>query len=280
MQHMRLFPELHIEHEGMKRCCKCKLWKPKDQFWKNKSARDGLQFRCRDCHQPAVKESAARRRAANPHPPAEKRCRQCGEVKPAGEFYRNGASGDWLSIDCRSCASFNYQEARRKDPSRVRAYSFKRYGDGAAEHYERLYAEQLGQCAICGRLAPILDIDHCHTTTELRSLLCGGCNRGLGCFDDDPQLLARAIEYLRWWGQPQADSDFFRPPSEVLRRGTRGNCNRTGIWQSLCCGTEATATKNHPFPYCPSCNKPAEWTYVRQKPKTSRGPQRGSRRVR
>jgi hypothetical protein len=69
----------------------------------------------------------------------------------------------------------------------------------APERYDEMVAEQGGLCAIC-RAAPTgqlgLMIDHNHTTGEVRGLLCGACNTGLGLFLDDPDLLERAAAYL------------------------------------------------------------------------------------
>ena len=49
-------------------------------------------------------------------------------------------------------------------------------------------------CEICGGVAT--DVDHDHETGHIRGALCGPCNTGIGRLRDDPELVARAAEYL------------------------------------------------------------------------------------
>lgn len=71
--------------------------------------------------------------------------------------------------------------------------------------YNRILGEQNGVCAICGKLNNRLrkngkifdlDVDHCHITGKVRGLLCNRCNKGMGDFNDNVELLKRAINYL------------------------------------------------------------------------------------
>lgn len=75
-----------------------------------------------------------------------------------------------------------------------------------AARYQEMLREQGGVCAICAQpeRAPDkstgkirdLAIDHCHATDAIRALLCSTCNRGLGFFNDDAALLAKAQAYV------------------------------------------------------------------------------------
>jgi hypothetical protein len=60
---------------------------------------------------------------------------------------------------------------------------------------------QDNKCFICsyefGQKQGDTYVDHCHTTSVVRGLLCQKCNSGLGYFKDNVKSLAKAIEYLK-----------------------------------------------------------------------------------
>jgi hypothetical protein len=62
------------------------------------------------------------------------------------------------------------------------------------------------KCELCSRAVQLpepgcnstnANIDHCHATGKVRGILCGHCNKGLGHFKDDPELMTKAIKYLK-----------------------------------------------------------------------------------
>lgn len=74
-----------------------------------------------------------------------------------------------------------------------------RYGV-SPEQVMDLWAAQKFECPICCQ--PLLDpskahLDHDHKTGEIRGLLCGPCNRGIGYLKDSPGNCHRAATYLQ-----------------------------------------------------------------------------------
>lgn len=77
-----------------------------------------------------------------------------------------------------------------------------KYGISPKE-YEEMHEKQKGVCHICFKPSKTksgvdkrLSIDHDHQTGGVRGLLCSKCNLGLGLFEDNPELLKKAGEYL------------------------------------------------------------------------------------
>lgn len=66
-----------------------------------------------------------------------------------------------------------------------------------------MFYEQRGRCAICQ--VPFIEgtyhIDHDHSTSRVRGLLCTRCNSGLGFFKDSISNLSGAIRYLEAHGK-------------------------------------------------------------------------------
>lgn len=102
---------------------------------------------------------------------------------------------------------------KRKLSGQTRArWLLSQYGLSVQE-YETMLSVQFGLCAIC-KTNPAEHVDHDHGTRLVRGLVCGGCNRGLGCFEDDPKRMREAANYiLRSLGksalvQSQNDEEF------------------------------------------------------------------------
>jgi len=68
----------------------------------------------------------------------------------------------------------------------------------------KMYNEQEGKCPICFKFCPIhpeskgegLAVDHCHTTGEVRSLLCIPCNSAIGQLQENVTIMQNAINYI------------------------------------------------------------------------------------
>ena len=55
---------------------------------------------------------------------------------------------------------------------------------------------QGGKCAICFKKVKLV-IDHSHSSGKVRGLLCSPCNLGIGCLNEDIEVIERAATYLR-----------------------------------------------------------------------------------
>lgn len=115
-------------------------------------------------------------------------CRAYGKKYYAGHREKILASRNRYNVEHREDA-----RARSKKHSKLR------YGLSPGD-YDRLFAEQGGRCAICGKhqteFKKRLFIDHDHETGVVRGLLCIKCNGMLGYAKDNMGILLNAVEYL------------------------------------------------------------------------------------
>lgn len=139
-------------------------------------------------------------------------CTKCGEVKPldADNFYRQARGRQGFSAWCKLCKRANNAKARKawvqanpeEHKERIRRRNLKRDYGITPEDYDRLLSEQGGRCAICdgdthrSKRGNFFHVDHDHITGEVRGLLCVWCNTALGKFQDSPEILRSAINYL------------------------------------------------------------------------------------
>lgn len=91
------------------------------------------------------------------------------------------------------------RNADKVDVQKLRARC-KRYGISMPDYLAAI-TRQNSCCICCGEPFKPGEkrqayIDHDHKTGKLRDILCIGCNTGLGCFKDSPDLLRKAIQYL------------------------------------------------------------------------------------
>lgn len=136
--------------------------------------------RCQKCKEPLLNSQYR----LNTH--GIKTCRRCMVAKPALQFEQNINKKDGLWHHCRRCVRDEYLRG---------AYGI------TIDNYEDLLENQNFRCAICGVPETevrnsLLNVDHSHSTGQVRGLLCQSCNMALGQFQDDPSILFRAASYL------------------------------------------------------------------------------------
>jgi hypothetical protein len=162
-------------------------------------------------------------------------CKICSNNRSIGDLYECHKHGkldpkDRGSNDrCNICRREWRQENKKKNPKkweeidkieyqkRKEKYgsllSLKKVCDSRGitmEQYHLMREKQNDKCSICLQPETRIDgttkktsrltIDHCHTTREVRGLLCHSCNTAIGKFKDDPIRMYRAIRYVKQGG--------------------------------------------------------------------------------
>jgi len=117
----------------------------------------------------------------------------CREMLPVENFPVNKAATSGYDYKCSACRRKHY-------PYKKGSHFLSKYGI-SMEDYNSMIVKQQGLCAICKEVpAPVrgdsLYVDHCHTTGDVRGLLCNSCNIMLGMAKDNIETLRKAIDYL------------------------------------------------------------------------------------
>lgn len=168
-------------------CTKCQKEKEIKYFaWRTDTKKYRAQ--CNYCHKGyhSRREEMGQRVADGMKP-----CGKCGEVKPLSEFHKDKYMRYGLTSWCKPC-KFKYM-ADNQDAIRItriaNVYSVTK------EKATELYNAKT--CEICkADITKKKNIDHDHTSGEVRAALCQSCNFGLGQFRDNPAHLREAANYL------------------------------------------------------------------------------------
>jgi hypothetical protein len=145
----------------MKRCTKCKEFKVKGCFNKDKRSVDKLAIYCKECRS---------------------KLRTLAKEK--------------TSLYNKKYRITNLEKEKEKD----RANNLKSNFGISIEDWNKMYEMQNKMCKLCNKQTSSykkrLCVDHCHKTGKIRGLLCDTCNRALGLLNDDTSILKKAIAYL------------------------------------------------------------------------------------
>jgi Recombination endonuclease VII len=128
-----------------------------------------------------------------------KTCTKCKVEKPmdAKHFPLHNKTKSGFDSWCRECRSSYRSETRRG-----------KYREMISDEDLKNIIETFKECIICGSPEDLV-VDHCHKTNVIRGMLCNNCNRGLGHFKDDPELLEFARMYLLGYSKSPKDIQEF-----------------------------------------------------------------------
>jgi len=141
------------------KCTKCKVDKSRNNFRERKGTKSGLQYWCKEC------ENEAQRNRYKPKP--------------------------------KKINIVDKEKKKYKDKIRMLKWRYNM----TINEYNKIYEQQNFSCAICEEKYELggfggLYVDHCHEKNIVRGLLCNNCNSALGKFNDNVELLKKAIAYL------------------------------------------------------------------------------------
>lgn len=198
----------------IKYCIRCKQSKPLDWFYNHKSSKDGRQLYCKQCMDFCNKDVKGRRQLPDFIPKKTgtqkltvKICPWCKVLKDRSEFGESKGKINYYCVDCRKLANLEY---KLKNKESAKDCYLRRVYNISLMQYNEILANQSFTCAICktnklnAKLGAVFAVDHDHGCCPgkkscgkcIRGLLCDICNRGLGYFRDDINILTQAIEYL------------------------------------------------------------------------------------
>lgn len=192
--------------KNSKKCSICKQIKELSYFWFRKKNRDGLDRSCKECLSKLHILNYNKKAQSFINPLNEDRtCILCGTTQSTNFFYKKPSLSGGFDRKCKKCRLLQTRE-QEKDPvckAYRRNYYLVKTHNVTTEEYNALSLKQNNCCLICygskrskGKNSSLF-VDHDHSTSKIRGLLCDNCNKGLGHFKDDENALSNAIKYLQ-----------------------------------------------------------------------------------
>lgn len=162
----------------------CRNWNP---------GKDPRDFRLFRSLAPMVEQGSEKPRVAGSSPAGTtieiyKSCSKCGTRKRIGEYYR---SNETYHSQCKQCEQETDRKRQNSDKNRLRRYNLSK------EEFREMLREQKGRCAICSKRSNRLVVDHDHSSSMVRGLLCNSCNLGIGLLGDTLEGVLSAAYYLK-----------------------------------------------------------------------------------
>jgi hypothetical protein len=168
--------------------------------------KDGHLFRCTQCRIATNKKSYDINR--------EKRVAYSIKWKKENRPHHNEWERQDRILHPEKYKRYEENYIKKHGRVKVRKMEVARIHGLTVEQYDLLFKEQNHKCKICGLeetrkgvsgdITPLC-VDHCHLCRgnghlglkNVRALLCHECNKGLGGFKDDIELLLKAVNYLQ-----------------------------------------------------------------------------------
>lgn len=135
-----------------------------------------------------------------------KTCCTCKAAKDVSEFGNDKRQPDGKQARCYECYRIS-DRIRNAEPARKasakNAILKRKYGIDLAA-FDVMLTNQGHVCAICKLPESEIphnkgqpwQVDHCHTTGQVRGILCFPCNFAIGLLKDDKAIIMNALNYI------------------------------------------------------------------------------------
>jgi hypothetical protein len=128
-------------------------------------------------------------------------CRECQYIATLKNYHEHPEKTKLTAQKYRQAHPDSYRETKKNSSWKYQGIKNQDGSWFTQETYNTVFKQQLGRCAVCGKLSYTvkrgLVVDHCHSTGLFRGLLCGPCNITVGVLENNNYESARVYLLLR-----------------------------------------------------------------------------------